>query len=64
MVRPIGNAKFVCKQCGWSKSMYFDSDLIYGEPESCPKCGNEEFRFEIDKSIKQKISKLLKRLGV
>lgn len=46
MVKPLGNVKFVCKQCGWSKAMHFDSDVIFGEPESCPKCGNKEFWLE------------------
>ncbi len=60
MVRPLGNAKFVCKQCGWSKSMYFESDQIYGKPESCLKCGCTEFRLEKDKSLVGKFIELCK----
>ncbi len=57
---PLGSMKFVCKQCGWSKSMYFKSDLIYGEPESCPKCGFTEFKLEKDKSLFSKLIGLFK----
>ncbi len=60
MVKPLGNAKFVCKQCGWSKSMYFESDQIYGKPVSCPKCGNEKFRLEANRSTIQKVFDLVK----
>ncbi|OEE50310.1 hypothetical protein A1QU_11410 [Vibrio anguillarum] len=60
MVKPLGNVKFVCKQCGWSKAMHFDSDVIFGEPQSCPKCGNKEFRLDADRSIKKKMFDLVK----
>ena len=59
MVKPLGNVKFVCKQCGWSKAMHFDSDVIFGEPESCPKCGNKEFRLLENKTILGKVTDLI-----
>ena len=62
MVMSLGNMKFVCKQCGWSKSVYQESDVILGEPLKCPKCGNEEFQSEIDKSMILRFLERLKKL--
>lgn len=62
MVRPIGNAKFVCTKCGWSKSMYFKTDVVIGRPEECPKCGNKDFRLEVGLKIKKKVFDVVKFL--
>ena len=59
MVRPIGNAKFVCTKCGWSKSMYFKTDVVIGRPEECPKCGNKDFRLLENKTILGKVTDLI-----
>lgn len=60
MVKPLGNVKFVCKQCGWSKAMHFDSDVIFGEPKSCPKCGNKEFRLQENRKIFNELVDVIK----
>jgi predicted nucleic-acid-binding Zn-ribbon protein len=46
MVMPLGNVKFVCEKCGWSKSVHLKSDVIFGKPDKCPKCGEEEFKLK------------------
>ncbi len=56
MVRPIGKVKFVCKKCGWYKSINLISDVIYGKPDKCPKCNCTEFEIVKNQTLLNKIS--------
>jgi len=60
MVMPLGNVKFVCKKCGWSKSMHFKSDVIFGKPKKCPKCGGEELKMEEADSLIDRLTNIFK----
>ena len=61
MVMPLGNIKFVCNKCGWSKSVYLKSDVVYGEPDKCPKCGGREFILEKDGTLASRFLGLFKK---
>jgi len=59
MVVPLGEVKFVCEKCGWSKSMCM-GDQIFGQPTKCPKCGCVDIQLKRKKSIESYILDLFK----
>lgn len=49
MAMPLPARKYVCNQCGWSKTYPPCSDVLIAgidAPEGlkCPKCGNKELK--------------------
>ena len=60
MVVALGNIKFTCNKCGWSKSIHLKSDVVYGEPSKCPKCGGKDFKIEKTGSLANRLLEFFK----
>ena len=59
MVRPIGAIKITCIKCNWEKSMFFKSDVLFGMPDKCQKCGSDKLEMKKDNSLKSKLLDLV-----
>lgn len=62
MVRPIGNIKVTCLDCGWHKVIYQSSDVIF-LPKSCQKCGGERLESKNVNKSKSLLQRLLNLVG-